>query len=276
MRDVLNLLDSAGTWKPDVLRNTRNFLYSVKYGEEGLEGIAMSERTWQKAHNIVYSNKDRTTGSRNKTKASSYRKQIATEKVNLNKQIERIEIRMVPGELVRHNKSNPQTEHLWEPLTEWTGTFNGGGFVYQLPQTLKEADIGKALVTWNIQKAQIKKIMAGMKKKQYDREQNSTREVAVAPTGETRCSTGAAGLSGEEGWQQLLKHAASINWATTLDLILTQALKVTDVSEIRSVVALKLSNIQQQEARPTLSPARSPPKTPPKTPKPAPASPGRR
>jgi hypothetical protein len=57
-----------------------------------------------KEHIIEYENNKHK--SRSKVWKSSYHKQTVVQKMNLNKKIERIELRMKSGEMVRHNKVN--------------------------------------------------------------------------------------------------------------------------------------------------------------------------
>jgi hypothetical protein len=84
---------------------------------------------------------------------------MVVEKTNINKKIERIKLRMRPGEMVRHNKVNVKTMEFWDELEDWTGKFGGAGKVVRLKCDLDLAQIRKALSSWNIKDGPILQLM---------------------------------------------------------------------------------------------------------------------
>ena len=263
MRDVLSLLQMETTWTEDNLVNTRNFLHAIKYGEEGDSTCGSAEREWQKSQNIVYEHTREV--SRTKRKMSSYHKQVSIEKINLNKQIERIEIRMIPGELVRHNKINKTTPDSWEAAEEWTGSFSGEGYVHRLRASLSFVEIKHALKSWNIKDRLVDKIKAHIGKRAPPPD-SPTATVATeaattarAATAATTTATATAAIiatatTADGGpaldstsplprgaWKTMLDQAAAMDWRVSLEVVLTAAKAVSNNTAIRKVVEASLS-----------------------------------
>jgi DNA-binding transcriptional MerR regulator len=214
IRDVLEVLGSEEMWIGDQLPVTRQFVYRLKFDQNEAEwttGSRNAENKWMKQHRIQY--EKNTDKIRVRARRSSFQKQMVVEKANLNKKIERLELRM--GEMVRHNKVNAKTVEFWDELEEWNGKFGGAWKVVRLKMGLNLDQIRKALCTWNVKDNAIHKLIDQRNRENEEEEKQQEATAGVANQANNKVEEQQEeeeprALRKKKDWQQTLKEAVTV------------------------------------------------------------------